>query len=341
MYFKRPSKTSLIFQLIIWLVFFIIICVLNKFAFTVSIVKTLPMSITNMVLNMLLVNLHLYYLIPKFFNNKKRGHYFIYFLFACIVFTALKAWVIYLSKPESVLETFWESKSVPIAAASSILLLTISLPFLWFDKLIEKEVEKAHLKNKALEAELLFLKNQINPHFLFNVLNNIYAMIYTGSRNAGTVVYKLSSLMRYMLYETNEKDISLVREIRYLEDYIDLQTIKQREKSTVTFQTSSLPEAIRIPPFIFIPFLENAFKHGNWDDTQEKGWIKSSFSYHNETLNFISENSIKPIANKEKYNGVGLANVQKRLQLYYPNKHKLSIDKTENIYAVSLQITFS
>jgi len=133
----------------------------------------------------------------------------------------------------------------------------------------------------------------------------------------------------------------LKKEIKYLQEFIDLQTLKQVNHKTVTFTIHSLPEALKIPPFLFIPFLENAFKHGNWDEERKQGWIKGEFFYENNVLIFKLSNSISSPTEKKNVKGIGLKNVQQRLALFYPNKHLLSFEQKNDSYHVHLSIQFS
>jgi LytS/YehU family sensor histidine kinase len=340
MRFKIPSKISIAFQVCIWITFFFAVMIVFLMDFNIPPRKLVPIVLLNLLINIILVNVHLYFLIPNFFKAKKR----VLYIFLLLILTAMlslgKAAVIFPLKSPDSYEGFFTDKGLWIAVATSVMMLVLTLPLLFIDEVIEKKVQAVELKNKALETELQFLKMQVNPHFLFNVLNNVYSMIYTKNENAGPTVLKLSGLMRYMLYDTSEPLVLFQKEIEYLQEYIDLQTIKQKEQSTVQFSVGAYPKELKLQPFLLIPLLENAFKHGNWDAENGKGWMKCEILYANDTLFFDLSNSVSSPARKETTHGIGLKNVQQRLKLFYPEQHQLEIKSNKESHQVRLQIQF-
>lgn len=189
------------------------------------------------------------------------------------------------------------------------------------------------LENEKLNAELAFLKSQINPHFLFNSLNNIYSLAYQKSEQTPEAILKLSEIMRYMLYESNEDTVLLVEEINYLHNYIDLQKLRFKEKMYVDFHVDTDETDHRIMPLLLISFLENAFKHGVSTDANKP--IRIDIKVHNGRLHFKAENA-KNHLNKDQTRGVGLTNLKRRLQLGYPNRHTINIVESENYYSSEL-----
>ena len=341
MKFAIPSKISIAFQLCMWIAFFFAAMIVVLMDFKVTPQKVVPILLINVWLSIIMVNMNLYFLIPNFFKKKKKVLYALLLLLLVLVFSLGKAATMFpLKSPENIIP-FYEDKGTLIAFATSIMMIVLTLPLLYIDEVIRKEIEKANIKAKALETELQFLKMQVNPHFLFNVLNNVYSMIYTKNENAGPTVLKLSGLMRYMLYDTSETLVEFEKELNYLQEYIDLQTLKQRQNSTVTFSIGSMPKELEIQPFLLIPFLENAFKHGNWDAENGKGWIKCEILYEKDNLIYNLSNSISSPTRKKSIHGIGLKNVQQRLELFYPERHQLRIVTTERSYEVCLQIQFA
>jgi len=189
------------------------------------------------------------------------------------------------------------------------------------------------LENEKLNAELAFLKSQINPHFLFNSLNNIYSLAYQKSEKTPEAILKLSEIMRYMLYESNEDTVLLADEINYLHNYIDLQKLRFKEKMYVDFHVDTDETDHRIMPLLLISFLENAFKHGVSTDANRP--IRIDIKVHNGRLHFKAENA-KNQLNKDQTRGVGLTNLKRRLQLGYPNRHTINIVESENYYSSEL-----
>jgi len=202
----------------------------------------------------------------------------------------------------------------------------------------EKEKEASLLKSQMLEAESKILKWQINPHFLFNTLNNIYALSQMKSDRAPDAVHRLSEMLRYVIYECNEEFVSLDQEINYIKSYIALQLLKDDEISNVHYQFPSGNTKLKIAPMLLISYIENSFKHSKIEDLKN-GWIDIKIKTEQNKLFFEVKNSIPEIEPaKDKQGGIGLENVKRRLSLIYPEKHKLGIKKNDNEYSVRLTI---
>lgn len=194
-------------------------------------------------------------------------------------------------------------------------------------------------ENENLKTELSLLRSQASPHFLFNVLNNMVALARKKSDLLEPSLIKLSSLIRYTVYETLEETVELEKEINYLESYIDLQ--KQRFGNNVSFNVSlqAQDESLRIEPMLLIPFVENAIKHGT--GFIEEAEINVQLKTNGSQLYFFVRNRYiaEDNAVKDKTSGIGLANVQRRLNLLYPRSHQLIIDKKEGWFTVTLELT--
>lgn len=202
----------------------------------------------------------------------------------------------------------------------------------------KREQREAVLKNKILEAETSFLKSQMNPHFLFNTLNNIYSLSIVKSDRTADAIHRLSEMLRYVLYESDEKFVKLEKEIKYIKAYIELQLLKDEDIKNVSVEIDNIDNDLLIAPMILIPFVENSFKHSKIEDT-EKGWIKINIRTASKQLTFSIENSIPEIKqSKDAGKGVGLSNTKRRLELLYPGKHTLNIIDTEDKFSVQLKI---
>lgn len=201
---------------------------------------------------------------------------------------------------------------------------------------LQKELEK-----EKLNSELAFLKNQISPHFFFNTLNNIYSLISINAEDSQRAVLKLSKLMRYLLYESEHGNTSLSSEINFMNNYIDLMKLRVSDKINLSISFPEKYEEISIPPLLFIPFIENAFKHGI--SYREKSFIDISMLSVKDSITFRCVNSL--ITTREevdsKNSGIGLENVKKRLNLLFPDKHELKINKSEKTFEVLLHIDFA
>jgi len=201
---------------------------------------------------------------------------------------------------------------------------------------LQKELEK-----EKVNSELAFLKNQISPHFFFNTLNNIYSLIGINVEDSQKAVLKLSKLMRYLLYESEQGNTLLSNEIDFMNNYIDLMKLRMSDKIDLSVSFPANYNDISIPPLLFVPFIENAFKHGI--SYREKSFIEIKMTVDKESLNFICNNSLfKSRENAEsEHSGIGLENVSKRLNLLFPGKHVLKTNKSDIAFEVVLNINFA
>nr|WP_293845911.1 sensor histidine kinase [uncultured Arsenicibacter sp.] len=213
----------------------------------------------------------------------------------------------------------------------------------WLVKLVEDwftyQTERSSLVSERNTAELAFLKSQVNPHFLFNTLNNIYALTYTKSPEAPGAVLKLSELMRYMLYESSSPDgqsrtVALSKEVNYLTNLIDLEKIRVAN-AQVHFQADGNLDLYRIEPLLLITFVENAFKHGDLTNAGQP--LTILLSVKQGQLTFITKNKIAQ-REKDGVGGIGLQNVQRRLALLYPDRHTLRVNEENGAYVCHLTI---
>jgi LytS/YehU family sensor histidine kinase len=201
---------------------------------------------------------------------------------------------------------------------------------------LQKELEK-----EKLNSELAFLKNQISPHFFFNTLNNIYSLISINAEDSQKAILRLSKMMRYLLYDSEHGNTKLSNEIDFMNNYIDLMKLRMTSKIILTVSFPEKYEDRSIPPLIFIPFIENAFKHGI--SNREKSFIVINMTTEKDSILFRCANSL--IKTREEsdpsQSGIGLENVSKRLNLLFPEKHEIKINKTEKEFEVLLQINFA
>ncbi|MBB6459909.1 sensor histidine kinase [Flammeovirga kamogawensis] len=205
---------------------------------------------------------------------------------------------------------------------------------------LKQENEASSLREEKVKSEMDFLKSQVNPHFLFNVLNNIYSLSFLKSDKTPDVVLQLSDMLRYMLYDTGTATVPLQKEIDYLNNFIGLHILKDdaiKENIAIDWdiQNSNLP----IAPLLFAPFIENAFKHSHIED-EINGWIKISLSSSLDGQITFKINNSKPLKklSKDKQGGIGLENVKKRLNLQYKNKHSMAIHDSSKEYSIILNI---
>ena len=202
--------------------------------------------------------------------------------------------------------------------------------------------KKVRVENESMQSELRFLKSQINPHFLFNTLNSLYALTLKKDDKAPDIVIKLSEMMRYMLYECNEPRVPLRKEINYLKNYLDLERLRQRKGIEIKLDVSGSVSDQMVAPLLLIPFLENSFKHGVNAAIQD-GFVHARLRVENRSIHFELENSkgsVMPtqVHGNRPSGGIGLVNVRRRLQLLYPDAYDLSVEETPNTYTVRLDL---
>lgn len=203
-----------------------------------------------------------------------------------------------------------------------------------YSKLQQRMIVTA--KEKA-EAELNFLKSQINPHFVFNSLNSVYFLISKENPEARNALHKFSEMLRYQLYEMNGQKVPVEKEVKYLKEYMDLQQLRKDDKYAVEFRCSNTVKGFSIEPLLLIPLVENAFKHISHHNDQVN-YVQVSMDRLNGHFAFAVQNSREQQPTTEEHGGIGLQNVKRRLELLYPGKHDLSIKETATEFAVHLKI---
>lgn len=203
---------------------------------------------------------------------------------------------------------------------------------------LKSEETKKEVESEKLNTELSFLKSQVNPHFLFNTLNNIYALAVVGSDKTAPAIMKLSSIMRYILTDTQSDTVPLENEVNFVANFIDLQRVRLTDKVTVSFTTEGNISTQQIAPLLFIPFVENAFKYGV--STKENSVITIIVNATDSNVHlFVSNTIVKADNGILDTTGIGINNVKRRLDLLYPEKHNLQITNNEETFFVNLVIT--
>jgi len=223
---------------------------------------------------------------------------------------------------------------------TSLFITFFSLGLRVLERNAQIEKRQKDLEKEKLNSELALLKNQISPHFFFNTLNNIYSLISINTADSQKAVLQLSKLMRYLLYESEQGQSLLSHEIEFMNNYIDLMRLRMSDKVALSVSFPVQYENMAIPPLLFIPFIENAFKHGI--SYREKSFIEIDMKVEKESLTFRSSNSIGKAGDEsgQNHSGIGLDNVSKRLNLLFPGKHELKINKSDASFDVYLVILF-
>jgi ligand-binding sensor domain-containing protein len=220
---------------------------------------------------------------------------------------------------------------------STTMLAIVVSSILFYRKRIAFVRKQQSMKAIQLESELNFLKSQVNPHFLFNTLNNIYALCQVNSKNAAPMVGKISEMMRYMIYDCNSDFVPIQKEIEYMQNYIDLNQLKSNRRLNAFLHIQGNPEGLKIAPLLLINFLENSFKHGDIN-LNGYGYIRAELIIKEKALSLKIQNSFREKSISDNNHGIGLENVKHRLTLLYPNRHSLRITKNNRIFEIELNL---
>lgn len=285
----------------------------------------------------IIVYLNFYYLIPKLFHQNKFLYWFLLVASMALFAVVHGAYRVWLFNNYSI-GTYENSGALSywllanFLNAGRFVLISVLLKFTveWFDQ--QKELTQA--KVDKLQAELKYLKSQINPHFLFNTLNNLYALSLKGSEKTPDVILRLSEIMEYMLYDSNEEKVRLAKDVEHLENIIALEQIRSSETKLNFVKGGEIKEQ-RIAPLLLLPLLENIFKHGLNHSAASSANVK--LTVDDNLLSFETENT-KGVAVNKKNNGSGLDNLRKRLNHLYAGKHSLQITNDENKFHALLKI---
>ena len=287
------------------------------------------------------VYINLYLLIPKFLDKQ---HYLIYIISLAALFLLFYALHVFtfdiLSEvlfPNYYLITFYSYLELLKYFVIYIGLTTLFMLSKYWFELLESKKKLAEAEKEKIQNELKALKAQVNPHFLFNSLNTIYSLALKQSKDTPSVILKLSDVLRYMIYESNEKFVDIQNELEFIYNYIDLQKLRIQNPDLVEYTIDGKVTIQKIAPLILVVFIENAFKHGIKGDIQLQ-FIRINIIVKENEIDFKIENNkgVSDDVEQDKYKGLGLENVKRRLELMYPGKHYLAISNNNDKFMVRL-----
>lgn len=337
--FYAWANQGVVQHALFWLLLLVLLMLFEDtgqgFAFTLS------NELLNILFYGLIVYFNLLYLIPHYLTRKKFLTYSGLLLLATLVITPLKVLAFYFKfkglpqmQSELLSNMNWYFLLTFVIASSSTVFKIVA------DWLLHLR-ERQELETQTMQSELRFLKSQINPHFLFNTLNSLYALTLKKSDKAPEIVLKLSEMMRYMLYECNEKQVLLSKEVAYIRNHLDLERLRHGKDMEINFEVNGKISGQKIAPLMFIPFLENSFKHG-LNNQIAKGFVNIVLNVDDNQVYFYIENSkadAPPRQNPGRPSGgIGLVNIHRRLKLLYPKQYELHIEDSPNSYAVNLML---
>lgn len=284
-----------------------------------------------------------YFLIPRYLLKKKYLLFAGWFLGSALLFALANRVVLHFMVYPIYFPN--EVKYYDLLSWTKILLqasnIYATVGIIAAAKLVKHWYQHEHLQQKLekekLKTELKFLRSQIHPHFLFNTLNNLYGLTLTQSPKAPEIVEKLSDLLKYMLYDSNQPKVSLQDELSYLRNYIALEKIRFDDRLEISLNLPQETYGIHIAPMILLPFIENSFKHGV-NSQMDMIWIRVDLSIIEGTLVLKVENSLIHEDSPITQGGIGLSNVKRRLELLYHNQYQLEIFTEEDTYLVVLKL---
>jgi two-component system, LytTR family, sensor kinase len=335
------SKKDTFYHMIFWV---------SLFGLTIaSSIVTMPWllsvltSLVSVCFFALICYFNFFVLFPKYLKDRNLFWHFGALGLASLLLTPIKTVFLYF--------ICYQMPELRSSYASSQVYMFLSLFFVGTSTTIYKvmnewlvqQKDKNELQSQTLKSELNFLKSQINPHFLFNTLNSLYALTLKKSDLAPEIVLKLSEMMRYMLYECNEKEVPLSKEINYMQNYLELEKLRHGSRMIIDFKIKGDAEDIKIAPLMLIPFIENSFKHGASNQVAP-GHVDLDLEILPHQLVMHLENSKAPSLPKisdKKSGGIGLVNVKRRMEILYPGQHKLDIIESPNTYRIELSLTLS
>lgn len=335
---KRVKQRHLLYHFLFWILFFAGWHFFRyqdyprQSAVWISLVKVTDLA--------LLVYFTNYLLIPRLLYRK---HYWIFgisFLALIIISSVTKMYILgrLLNNPRAFDLSSNLKGRIYDNVLPHILLVSTGAAFKLLLDQIRSQKRMAELAREKSDAELNFLKSQINPHFLFNSLNSIYFLIDKENIEARNTLLRFADLLRYQLYECNENTIGIEKEVEFLRDYIHLQELRRDKQYEINLSIPPDIKGFSLPPLLLIPFVENAFKHISHHH-QESNYVTVEMNRLNGQFTFSVKNSKDDKERStEPRGGIGLSNVKRRLDLLYPNRHRLDIRNTESTYEVILEL---
>ncbi len=339
---KTKTYISNWFKFIIWLSFAVLFLStgIYFFPFKYALIGALVSSCT--FLAILIINE--YWLFPRYFVEDRR-RFILINLIIVFILTVLNFYLDYILTPRE-LSKFADTPKMdmpiyfPILRSFGMVSMAnfISITLLLATELKRKAENEKQLKEEKLGTEIKLLKAQINPHFIFNALNNIYSLTYTKTETAPDSVLKLSEMLRYVFYDCSKDQVKLIGEVDYISNFIAFQQMKSEHEQKIQFDFTGIKKDLDISPMIFIPFIENAFKYSKIEEYID-AYVQIKISTNHNTLIFDIKNTVPNQGKALAGNGLGIKNVKQRLNLLYPDKYDLQIEENESSYSINLKIT--
>lgn len=284
-------------------------------------------------------------LIEKFFLTGKMLCFYVVLVSSLVIFAVLRRyinyyWIFSTHFPEKCQQPAFDVVRILAEGFGIAMIAAMGVMFYFINKWSEARQANQKLLNDKLAAQMELLKSQVQPHFIFNTLNNIYSLSLTNPSLTSEMIYRLSGLLSYMLYDSKLNIIPIEKEIEYINHFIKLQKMRYSNRLDISLNEYSNLSGINIPPLLILPFVENAFKHGVGNQL-DKCWISIDFSANEKEVTIKVENNIIEenfAAIPNENSGIGIENVRSRLNILYPNLYSLKIIQSKNTYLVVLRL---
>ncbi len=326
-------------QIAVWLALFILY--FNMMYYFSSAFKSFIIALYNTLSQFIVYIIIVRYVFQKFYSDKRK------FFILSFGFIILFSWIIVAGEVYGD-KIFGDGsgKAPPLIFHFMRLFTQLSLAF--FVATVVSLMEQTQkltdnekvLNEEKLKTELKLLKAQINPHFIFNALNNIYSLTYMKKDNAPDSVLKLSEMLRYVFYDCNKDKVKMIAEIKYIDNFIAFQQMKSDHAQNIQFTRNPRVEVVEVAPMLFIPFIENAFKYSKIEEI-EQAYVSMVLNYMENKLSFTIENSIPLKGKTPSGSGLGIKNVRHRLDIIYKDNYMLHIDEKEDVFKVKLDISIT
>ena len=340
--FKQSIRSLFIFNSIFWIVIYVALL----FAFSDdNNPKKIDFIYTGSFLFTVIIPvlLNLYFIIPQFLKKEKYALYLVFLISTILLFTQLNIWffnyfIDYVFPDYYFISYHSRTKLTTIFSIFLVgtTFIKLSIDWIYFNKQENKELK---IKNQEIQTQLAALRSQINPHFLFNSLNVIYSLAIEKKEETKVAIIQLSEILRYVIYDSTTKQVSLKDEINLLKNYTEFQKLRHHKTDKIDFNYSITNDNYLIYPMLLLPLIENSFKYGikgqNSGNFISVNLIQNASEFFFKIENNYSEDTID---DTKEYSGIGIENIKKNLEIVYPNKYEFNILKTEDIFTVILKL---
>lgn len=341
---KRDVKYSIpaVYHVLFWLVYFIF-NVIRWGSYFDDYWYSIKSNLVEFPIHIIIVYINIYWLIPKLILRKRYWSYLFYLTFMLAMVYLVRTGLNYVlvtkdiwPEAESVGKFMQLNHIIAVVLGELYVITFVSAIKLLIDWSIEKQ-RNEELAELQLSTELKYLRTQIQPHFFFNTLNNLYALTLTKSDNAPQLVIKISDMMQYVLYEVNGSKAGLLEELNYINNFVDIARLRFNESIEWETDITGDIEDVEVPPLLFLTFIENCFKHG----LKENDHVKVTMSFeviHKDYLEFSLVNTFNPESNITNTDGIGIVNAKRRLSLLFANNYVLESQIVDAMYHLYLKI---